>query len=437
LDYPPVTAYHSYVVGRVARYLNPDYVALHSSRGYESYQHKLFMRYTVLVADLLIFIPAIMLYYFSFDKSPKSSVMKRLSVIALLVNPGLFLIDYGHFQYNNVSLGLFIAAVSMFISGKDYYGSFLFSVALNYKQMELYHALPIFVYLLSKCMREVTIVNKIAKLSKIGLVVILTFGLIYSPFLGSLESISQVVARIFPFNRGLFEDKVASVWCSFSVLIKFKALISNAKMAQICFASTFLLSLPACINLFVKPTTDHLRYALVNVSFVFFLYSFHVHEKSILLVTVPACMLYGSDPAIVSWLVTTSIFSMGPLLIKDGLFIASVCLTVLWVLFSIPLVDYAKSKGHNTPFDGSNITWEMSLINVFSRYYNILWVLSHIGMTILGGCLAFVPPPSRYPDLFPVLIALVSCGHYIVFALYFHYRQFMLTPTKIFSKKVR
>lgn len=62
LDYPPLTAYHSLVGGVVAACLNPDWVALNDSRGYESYEHKLYMRYTVIVADILVFFTAVLCY---------------------------------------------------------------------------------------------------------------------------------------------------------------------------------------------------------------------------------------------------------------------------------------------------------------------------------------------------------------------------------------
>ncbi|XP_046739212.1 dolichyl pyrophosphate Man9GlcNAc2 alpha-1,3-glucosyltransferase-like isoform X1 [Diprion similis] len=59
LDYPPLTAYHSLLLGYAANKANPDYVKLRDSRGFESDGHKLFMRLSVVVADLLIYIPAI------------------------------------------------------------------------------------------------------------------------------------------------------------------------------------------------------------------------------------------------------------------------------------------------------------------------------------------------------------------------------------------
>ena len=59
LDYPPLTAYHSFALGHVSNLVNSSWTALHSSRGEESSQHRLFMRTTVLVTDLMVFLPAV------------------------------------------------------------------------------------------------------------------------------------------------------------------------------------------------------------------------------------------------------------------------------------------------------------------------------------------------------------------------------------------
>lgn len=46
IDYPPLTAYHMWICGQVAKRINPKWVELNTSHGYESPDHKLFMRYT-------------------------------------------------------------------------------------------------------------------------------------------------------------------------------------------------------------------------------------------------------------------------------------------------------------------------------------------------------------------------------------------------------
>ena len=58
LDYPPLSAHFSWAVGRLAQAWHPQLVALHASRGHESAETRAFMRRSVLVADLLVFVPA-------------------------------------------------------------------------------------------------------------------------------------------------------------------------------------------------------------------------------------------------------------------------------------------------------------------------------------------------------------------------------------------
>lgn len=111
---------------------------------------------------------------------------KLYSAVLMLLYPGLLLIDHGHFQYpfcishirmfhslllvgsisyfkkllkhfliccwryNCMSLGLMIWAVNL--ASKDHLccSSILFVLALNYKQMELYHSTAFFFYFLGK-----------------------------------------------------------------------------------------------------------------------------------------------------------------------------------------------------------------------------------------------------------------------------------------------
>ena len=57
-------------------------------------------------------------------------------------------------RYNGVSLGFFILAVALLDRQQVLLGSVSFSLALNYKQMELYHAMPFFVYILGLYMHK-------------------------------------------------------------------------------------------------------------------------------------------------------------------------------------------------------------------------------------------------------------------------------------------
>uniref|UniRef100_A0A674DEI8 Alpha-1,3-glucosyltransferase n=1 Tax=Salmo trutta TaxID=8032 RepID=A0A674DEI8_SALTR len=220
LDYPPLTAYHSLLCAHVAKLINPDWVELHASRGHESYGHKLFMRATVLVADLLIYIPAVVLY--SFYVSEGSNKKKVCAVLCILLYPGLILIDYGHFQYNSISLGLALWGVVGLGLGWDVLGSLAFVLSLNYKQMELYHSLPFFCYLLGKCFKQGLAGRGLFLLVKIAVTVLVTFALCWLPFLSDPGQVLQVVHRLFPVGRGLFEvrTKKVSVFKAISHTIK-------------------------------------------------------------------------------------------------------------------------------------------------------------------------------------------------------------------------
>lgn len=61
------------------------------------------------------------------------------------------------------------------------------------------------------------------RLASLGVVVVGLFALLWLPWIGgSLNSLMQVVHRIFPIYRGVFEDKVSNVWCIVNVFMKIK-----------------------------------------------------------------------------------------------------------------------------------------------------------------------------------------------------------------------
>ncbi|KAJ8306126.1 hypothetical protein KUTeg_016671 [Tegillarca granosa] len=144
------------------------------------------------------------------------------------------------------------------------------------------------------------------RLMKIGTVVIATFGLCWLPYLSDIDSALQVLHRLFPFARGLYEDKVANVWCSLSILIKFKQILTVDKLISLCLGSTLLFLLPSSIDLLIRPNAEKFKLSLINSSLVFFLFSFQVHEKSIIIVALVVCLQILERPF---WCVWFSIIS--------------------------------------------------------------------------------------------------------------------------------
>ena len=92
------------------------------------------------------------------------------------------------------SLGLFLLAVAAILRGRDCLASLLFVLALNYKQMELYHALPFFCYLLGLSLHQPSALAKLGKLARIGVTVLTTFAVVWAPFiLLGQDSVLQVL----------------------------------------------------------------------------------------------------------------------------------------------------------------------------------------------------------------------------------------------------
>ncbi|XP_053666439.1 probable dolichyl pyrophosphate Man9GlcNAc2 alpha-1,3-glucosyltransferase [Anopheles marshallii] len=447
LDYPPLTAYHSYLVGLWAcRWHKESFVALHTSRGISTDEHKQFMRNTVLLVDAVLYLPAILYATYTVWKRMANGAAKPhreidwLSPALAALFPGQILIDNGHFQYNNVSLALCALAVVAIIERRTLAGAILFCLALNYKQMELYHALPFFFHLLRNCFTTddnsstpgQRVLMGVRKLTVLGATVLLTFIILWLPWLSSLDALGQLVHRIFPVARGVFEDKVSNVWCVVNVFVKLRN-IPNTTMALVCLLCTLMAVLPSGLHLLLQktPTARSFLYSLTVTALGFFLFSFQVHEKSILLATLPATLLLPLEPLVSCWFLQVATFSMLPLLHKDGLTGAFVALTII----SLALLRTADgSQGLQSSNKNQKSTYDVLHLRRLlpvgipghptGSILLVLFYLSLLGQMLLLGAFLCLTPPAHLPFLYPLLISAYSCGHFVLFYLYFNYRQF-------------
>lgn len=156
---------------------------------------------------------------------------------------------------------------------------------------------------------------------RLAVVTTVSFVLLFLPFLPPFAPISSIldpITRIFPFNRGLFEDKVANFWCATNVVLKWRRWASQDLLVKLSAALTALGFLPAVSTLLYSgyklqikdaardkkatptqptPLLPLLPYALLTSSLSFFLFSFQVHEKTILVPLLPMTLLLsGSSP---------------------------------------------------------------------------------------------------------------------------------------------
>ncbi|ULU04295.1 hypothetical protein L3Y34_017228 [Caenorhabditis briggsae] len=379
LDYPPLTAYHHNLLGVITYKINKRWVELRDSRGFESVAHKIFMRVSAIVPFYIFYLPPLIYALMSSKKT--SPVLYPLS----LLYPALLVIDNGHFQYNSVSLGLFLFAYIFLIQNWTLLGSMFFVAALNYKQMELYHALPVFVFILSRSINQSQPLGTILKLAKIGVMVLSTFLIIWLPFILT-ETAKDVLIRVFPFNRGLYEDKVASFWCAFSFVLKRLPIVQNVQI-YLSTALVLICSLPSLVSLFLQPSERNFRLSLTTTALSFFLFSFHVHEKTILLATIPALLLLPEYPSLVILFLNISNISIFSLCIKDNFPFALV------FFFAYFVVSYS--------------------VSVYNREAKPLHILSiSIGFLI---CILemYGPANQRFPHIYQLANAFFSCLNFL------------------------
>ncbi|KAI3867136.1 hypothetical protein MKX03_026951 [Papaver bracteatum] len=409
LDYPPLTAYQSYAHALFLHYFHPDSVALFTSRGHESPKGKLLMRWTVLSSDVLIFFTAaiyfVIVYYANRGKNKQQHMAWHLALI--LLGPCLILIDHGHFQYNCISLGLTVGAVAAILSKNELVACILFSLALNHKQMSAYFAPAFFSHLFGKCLQHR---NPLLRVLQLGLAVVGTFILIWWPYLYSVDALKEVLSRLAPFERGIYEDYVANFWCTTSVLIKWKRLFPTPSLRLFSLSATLLGVLPSMVQQIKAPSDLGFLYALLNSSLSFYLFSFQVHEKSILLPLLPATLLALEEPLLFRWLTYFALLSMFPLFCRDRLILPYVALLILFVLiYYIPGIRPTK-KRESSPTGLKKLV--MILVLLCSFFLHIVYVT--------------LRPPQKYPFLFEAVIMLLSCSQFVTISVYSNLKQWML-----------
>ncbi|EFC49982.1 dolichyl pyrophosphate Man9GlcNAc2 alpha-1,3-glucosyltransferase [Naegleria gruberi] len=423
LDYPPLTAFHHYLMGKVNGYLNlcDGCFEFMTSRGNQNVSVIMFMRISVILMDLLLYIPVCLLLLkliFKLRRIMDTTLDTSfgIEIFWMICCPSLMMIDHGHFQYNSIFLGFTIIAIYMLMKYLEEnhvihlsLASMSFVFSISYKQMSLYYSLPFFFFILALTIREPK------RFLIVALSVIFSFGLMFGPFIlqkNGTEIFLQVIHRMFPFKRGLFEDKVATFWCSTSMFIKWNVLFGE-KLVKLSTILTFLFSLPSCIHLLfitMKRSTNSALFlsrifvtSVTIVSFSFYMFSYQVHEKTILVPLIPSIVLYCLDVKglrqYVPLLNIVACFSMYPLFIKDKLTLAYYVIQL--VSISITFMDFHS-------------------LSKISQVVSIFSILGMIGIHIL---LDYAKPPMRYPDLFTLFCTTFSFIHFVLFFIKAYYVQ--------------
>lgn len=143
---------------------------------------------------------------------------------------------------------------------------------------------------------------------------------------------------------------------------------------------------------------------------------------------------------------------MFPLLVQDGLVVACLALTLFFAATFHLTLEYSFKdpwmlvKGrqsvpryrellqllldvHDDKIDGLRIV-NMTLKQIVENRRMVLRLLVYAVMAgslltcgLLGLGMLVLEPPARYPDLFPLLVSVFSCVHFVGFFVYFNVVQ--------------
>ncbi|CEP63384.1 dolichyl-P-Glc:Man(9)GlcNAc(2)-PP-dolichol alpha-1,3-glucosyltransferase LALA0_S08e01200g [Lachancea lanzarotensis] len=416
LDYPPLTAYHSYFFGKLGSLLDPHWFALGTSRGLETPDLKSYMRFTVILSEVALYIPGVIYFTKWFGiKRKQSPIGTYIAAAAILFQPSLILIDHGHFQYNSVMLGLTVYAINNLLDG--FYGpaAMCFVLSICFKQMALYYSPIFFAYLLSKSLFSPSF--NIPRFISVALSTVIAFSVLFAPLyvFGGVKNVLQSVHRIFPFARGIFEDKVANFWCVSNVFFKYAENFTQAELQKFSMYATAAGFIPSFTVMFFYPKKHLLPFTLGACSMAFFLFSFQVHEKSILVPLLPITLLYCSSDwnvlSMVSWINNVALFTLWPLLKKDGLSLQYGVMMILsnWLIGNFSFCTPRFLPRFLTPgpsvSDVSESYRRRSLLPN-SILWKLIIVASYVAMAIIHVLDMFVEAPQRLPDLW----VLMNCG---------------------------
>ena len=396
-----------------------------------------------MVSEYLVYIPAVIIFLRHYSRSHGiGTTSASVALVAILMQPATILVDHGHFQYNTVMLGFIVATISSLYADRLLWACVFFVAGLGFKQMALYYSPVIFAFLLGSCL---TPHFRPGRLLSIGLITLLAFAILFAPLLfGALYDrqreiklpdqsqppllqwlpigidtdsrlyavvlqTAQTVHRCFPFARGVFEDKVANFWCSLNTFYKLRNLEAVIPLPRVSLYFTLMAVLAPLLIIGAIPRKSLLPYALASSAWGFFLFSFQVHEKSVLLPLLPMTLLLGSKDGLskeyrawIGWANLLGVWTMYPLLKRDELRTPYVVVSLIWAyLLGLPPTSVSA---YYDPKD-ENVLGKARPADDLHTMTKILHFQYYVVMAFWHLLEAFAEPPESKPDLWVVVNA--------------------------------
>ncbi|VDM34702.1 unnamed protein product [Hydatigera taeniaeformis] len=334
LDYPPLFAYFEWALAQLASKVDPKIVLL-SAEPYSSLATVYFQRISVLLSECILF----------------------YSICSCLVSLTFFRAKDIHFQYNGFLFGILFLSILKAFQGSILWSGFWFSILLNLKHIFVYIAPVYFVFILFHyCLKREKGRFKamLSRLFAIAGVVGIVFAVSLAPFI-YWGKMANLLARLFPFKRGLCHSYWApNFWAVYNTVdrtltlpIKFcsrqptgswnnvvpmtSGLTGNYE--HLCLPTIRPLHTAVLTAVFMIPSLVLCKYnnesmcpvdsgflllrSIVAASWACFLFGWHVHEKAVLMITLPLTFLAVASRrlrGIAFYVNTVAHFSLLPLI---------------------------------------------------------------------------------------------------------------------------
>ena len=171
-------------------------------------------------------------------------------------------------------------------------------------------------------------------------------------------------------------------------------------------------SLPSAYVVFKQPTQKNFKTALYTISMTFMFFSFHVHEKTILLPLMPVLINFELMKHFIVDFSLVCAFTNFHLLHEDGLDLQYYLIFVLYYYFGGQLqANLLRNYGQK-------------------RDKFIIFYTKYIRKTVYGAMMMLtvlyytVKAPARFPYLHQTFYALLGVGYFGIVYLYVHYKMF-------------
>jgi alpha-1,3-glucosyltransferase len=334
------------------------------------------------------------------DRNPWTGAqdLELISAALVFFNPGLLLVDNMHFQYNGLVLAILLLSLSCFMKRRLCLGAAIFSVAINVKHTLLPVAPSIALYILL-CTYDTSKTSKLLalkRLVRVATCTLLVFALAWAPLFaaGGSSAISHCLGRLFPFDRGLLHAYWApNLWAVYAFIDKSAAVVGcrlrdadvdissgliGGRRPFVCLPNvtpykTAILVLssivPALIALWsssaLPPTLwtgrKCLRSELLLPQIVAFsslsafVFGWHVHEKMILLATLPMAGVVLFDNSVYKestrfacfLLIIAGTFGLFPLVSTPSDVPVKIALYLAYCLFAFPFFCFYGGDGRS------------------------------------------------------------------------------------------